>query len=102
MSQHNIIAKEDLDSFVERLFQERYNNWSDEVSIHGLPKAFDKTALRDLLLKLNEQTFKVLSKATGIAYLRNHETVKHEDCIAALKVKNIQTIDTILDTIEDA
>lgn len=100
MSNQNIITREDLDSFIERLFRETYNNWSDQVTVHGLPKAFDKEALKKLLLKMNEHTFKILSKATGVAYLRNHSIVNQEDCDAATKINSIDIIESVLNDMD--
>jgi hypothetical protein len=42
-------------------------------------------------------TFEILTKATGVAFLRNHSIVENEDCITAMKIKDMNDVDSIFD-----
>lgn len=98
MAGNNILTKEDLNTLIEQLFQKIFDNsWSQEIVVQGLPKPFDKDALKEVLIEANNTTFKLLSEATGIAYMRDHSIVERSDCTSAATVKNLGGLDQVID-----
>lgn len=89
-----MLKKEDLDQATDYLVeQSSYKGW-ELVKIELVPKEFDKQALKMLLHEANSQAMKLIAKAVGIAFIRQHDEVSREDVENAILMqdKDYETI----------
>lgn len=67
--------------------QEESRSWGATIEIAGLPKRVDFRALEKMLLAGNKTSFKLISTAAGVAYMRGSEHISERDADTAIKME---------------
>lgn len=87
-----------LEDATKELVSKLYNEgWNPTIKVQGLSKEFSPIALNKILNEANRTAFKLMTIATGAAYMRGHDIVSEGESVTAIRINKEGVTQTLQD-----